>query len=135
MHHAYLAEVAFRRVGRGRERRLPGDLLADAKPARRKRAADDPDRGLALGHAIGRALARAAGVEDPEIRWRFCEGPWFNNQVATLKIDGREASMRLDKTVATDGEEFELERVFDHPLTGGSVPGSVADAERAAAAT
>lgn len=50
------------------------------------------------GHAIGRALARLAGVKDPGIRWRFVEGPLFNNQIATLKLNGRDASLRLDKT-------------------------------------
>ena len=72
-----------------------------------------------FGHAFGRALARAAGVGDPDIRWRFREGPLFNNQVATLKIDGRESCMRLDKTVPPEDETYRLERVFDHPLTPG----------------
>jgi hypothetical protein len=72
-----------------------------------------------FGHALGRALARSAGVEDPEIRWRLCEGPLFNNQVATLKVSGRESCVRLDKTIPPEGDEFRLERVFDHPLTAG----------------
>ena len=38
-----------------------------------------------------RALARLAGVPDPGIGWRMVgDGPWFDNQVATLIVDGRE---------------------------------------------
>ena len=49
------------------------------------------------------ALAGAAGAPDPGIRWRLAEGPYFDNQVATLRLDGREARMRLDKTVPRRG--------------------------------
>ena len=33
----------------------------------------------------------AAGAPDPGIRWRTLDGPYFDNQVATLRLDGREA--------------------------------------------
>ena len=36
-----------------------------------------------------RALAGAAGSADPGLRWRLAEGPYFDNQVATLRLDGR----------------------------------------------
>ncbi len=39
-------------------------------------------------------------MKDPGIRWRMTgDGPWFDNQVATLIIEGRRISMRLDKAV------------------------------------
>ena len=72
------------------------------------------------GRAIGRALARSAGAPDPDIRWRFCEGPYFDNQAATLVLDGREATMRLEKTVAdeahADRATPKLETVFERRL-------------------
>jgi hypothetical protein len=128
VHHAYLAEVAFRRSAGVRTPVYqavcsPMRNPLDEREKRAIRFGASPG-----GRAIGRALARSAGVEDPDIRWRFVEGPWFNNQVATLKIREREASMRLDKTVATDDEELKLEKVFDRSLTGGTVPGEVQDA-------
>jgi hypothetical protein len=68
-------------------------------------------------HAVWRRLARAAGVDDPGIRWRQTgDGPWFDNQVATLVIDGRNMEMYLDKAVPVDHEEAELERVLEHRL-------------------
>ena len=47
---------------------------------------------------VSRALARAAGVRDPGIRWGFAEGPFYDNQIATLELDGREASLKLERT-------------------------------------
>ena len=41
---------------------------------------------------VGRALARAAKVEKPELTWRVEGGPAFGNEVATLRLEGREAA-------------------------------------------
>jgi PhoD-like phosphatase len=65
---------------------------------------------------IAAALARLAGAEDPGIRWRLLDGPYFDNQVATLQIDGREASMRLDKTTPGDRNQQSLETSFERRL-------------------
>jgi hypothetical protein len=66
---------------------------------------------LKLGHrtvAPGRALrrvARAAGVKDPEAGWRLVQQPSFNNQLATLRFDGREAYLRIEHTTPGDGSD------------------------------
>jgi hypothetical protein len=62
------------------------------------------------GRAIGRALAATARVEDPGIRWRVTDGPYFDNQVATLRIRGSALEVDIDKTVAGDPHP-RLERV------------------------
>jgi hypothetical protein len=135
VHHAYLADVAFERSAGVRSAVYqavcsPMRNPLDEREKRAIRFGASP-----AGRVVGRTLARSAGVPDPDIRWRFVEGPWFNNQVATLKLRERDASMRLDKTVATDSDELKLEKVFDRSLTGGSVPGSVEDTERESVAT
>jgi hypothetical protein len=43
-------------------------------------------------------------------------GPCFDNQVATLHIDGRQARMRLDKTIPGDHDEHSLETSFQRDL-------------------
>jgi hypothetical protein len=64
-----------------------------------------------------RSLARLAGVRDPGIGWRMIgDGPWFDNQVATLIVDGRRIEMRLDKAVPVDEQRAKLERVLEHRL-------------------
>jgi hypothetical protein len=50
---------------------------------------------------IARALARRAGVPDPPLDWDITDGPYFDNQIATLELDGRTARLRIERT--TDG--------------------------------
>jgi hypothetical protein len=44
------------------------------------------------------------------------DGPWFDNQLATLRIDGRELELRLEKAVPVDESSARLERVLDRRL-------------------
>ena len=61
-------------------------------------------------------LAKAAGVPDPDLRWRFSEGPYFDNQVATLHFEGRKAEIMLEKTKPGETEEESLETSFERRL-------------------
>jgi hypothetical protein len=115
VHHAYLSEVSF---GDGAERSpvyqavcSPYRNPLDAKERRVVRAGfSRPFKWLAA------ALARSAGAPAAGIRWRTREGPYFDNQVAQLRLDGRTATMALDKTVPGDHEEPSLERSFERRL-------------------
>ena len=120
VHHAYLAEIAFR-SGTGIR---SAAYQATCSPFRNP--LDERERSVIrfgiseAGTVLGRALARSAGAPDPEIRWRFCEGPYFDNQAATLVLDGRSSAMRLEKTVRDEAHEDRarpaLETVFERPL-------------------
>jgi hypothetical protein len=66
--------------------------------------------GSRFSFAVGRALARSAGVRDPSVRWRTVEGPYFDNQVATLTLDGRRAQLVLERTLPDDGALHECFR-------------------------
>jgi hypothetical protein len=116
VHHAYLCEVAFRR-GSGVKSHVyqavcsPYRNPLDARERQKARlAASRP------AWALTRALAYATGYRDPDIRWRFLEGPFFDNQVASLNLDGRGASLKLEKTRASDTEERRLETSFERRL-------------------
>ncbi|MCW2981183.1 MAG: alkaline phosphatase family protein [Solirubrobacterales bacterium] len=65
---------------------------------------------------VAAALAKLAGAKDPGIRWRLLNGPCFDNQVATLRVDGRNARMRLDKTIPGDHDEHNLQTSFTREL-------------------
>jgi hypothetical protein len=65
---------------------------------------------------VAAGLAKLAGAKDPGIRWRPLNGPCFDNQVATLHLDGRRARMRLDKTIPGDHDEHNLETSFTRDL-------------------
>jgi hypothetical protein len=45
-----------------------------------------------------RALARAAGLPPPAVRWRRLAGPYFGNAVSTLTHTGRTAHVRIEGT-------------------------------------
>jgi len=116
VHHAYLAEVAFRRGSSARSAVYqavcsPLRNPLDSNEKRAIRAAMSRP-----AHAVARALARSARVEDPSIRWRICDGPWFDNQVATLDIDGRFLTLRIERALAGPGESRDLETVLERRL-------------------
>jgi hypothetical protein len=121
VHHAYLAEVGFP-PGTGMR---SSAWQATCSPFRNP--LDNKERTVMRFMAsepasrLMRALAAAAGVEAPSVRWRYAhDEPWFDNQVATLELDGRKARMVLEKTVGPDRDhsepETKLERVFEHEL-------------------
>jgi PhoD-like phosphatase len=117
VHHAYLSEVAFRR-GAGVRSTV---LQAVCSPYRNP--LDERERRVVRAGfsrpfaAVARGLAQLAGAPDPGIRWRLLEGPYFDNQIATIHLDGREATVRLDKTVAGEEDETALQKSFERRVT------------------
>jgi hypothetical protein len=117
VHHAYLAEIGFKPEVGMRSRAYQAVCSPYRNPL------DDKERrAIRAGFtrpfaAAMRALGRSAGAPDPSIRWRLAEGPYFDNQVATLRLDGREALMQLDKTVPGDEHERRLDCVFERRLS------------------
>jgi phosphodiesterase/alkaline phosphatase D-like protein len=117
VHHAYLCEVGFPR-GSGVESNVWQAVCSPYRNPLKKNERRVIRAGMSRPfEVVGRALARSAGVEDPPVRWRMVgDGPWFDNQVAGLRIDGREIEMRLDKAVPVDTDAASLDRVLDHKL-------------------
>jgi hypothetical protein len=116
VHHAYLADVAFRREAGVKS----AVYQAVCSPFRNP--LDDRERRVVrfgtsrAGHAIARALARTAGVRDPDVRWRISEGPWFDNQVATLELHDREAVLRVERTLPHEWEHPRLHECLNRRL-------------------
>ena len=116
VHHAYLFDVAFRK-GTGVESRV---VQAVCSPYRNP--LDDKERRVVRAgftkpaEIVARGLAQLAGAPDPGIRWRCLEGPYFDNQVATVRLDGRSSIVRLDKTVAGEKDETALEKTFERRI-------------------
>jgi hypothetical protein len=117
VHHAYLAEATF-----GLDAAVKSAVYqAVCSPFRN--ALNSHERQMirfALtkpGTAIGRGLARTVGRRAPQLRWQLVEGPFFDNQVATITLDDRRARMKLEKTIAdAESDERRLETVFDRRL-------------------
>jgi PhoD-like phosphatase len=66
--------------------------------------------------AITRVLARRAGVRPPQIGWTTTDGPWFDNQIGELAIDGRRMDVALAKSPPGDPERPRLEPVLRRTL-------------------
>lgn len=118
VHHAYLSEVAFRRGSGVRSAVYQAVCSPMRNPldAREQRAIKSMFTRPVL--AIAQALSRAAGVAAPSIRWRRVGGgPWFDNQLATLDIDGRRIDFRIEKARSGGaGGEPQLECVQENRL-------------------
>jgi hypothetical protein len=117
VHHAYLADVAFRRDSgvRSAVYQAVCSPYRNALDTRERRAVRFAQSGIV--NAATQWLAKRAGVDDPGIRWRFRRGPFFDNQIATLELDGREARLKLEKVPHDpEGKEERLEVVFEERL-------------------
>jgi hypothetical protein len=119
VHHAYLAEAGFPR-GSGMRSAV---WQAVCSPFRNP--LDSHERRAILGAwsrpatLVARALARGAGVRDHALDWRLAhDAPWFDNQVAWLEFEGREATFVLEKALPVDGDHggVRMERVFSRSL-------------------
>jgi len=116
VHHAYLAEMGFRPEAGVRSAVVQAvcspyrNPLSSGEQRVVRAAFSRPLTRLTQG------LARLAGAPEPGMGWRTVEGPYFDNQVATLHLDGRHASMRLDKTSADAEDERRLEKSFERRL-------------------
>jgi len=117
VHHAYLFEVGYPQ-GTGMKTGVWQAVCSPYRNPLEKRERQSIRIGMSRPFEVAmRTLARLAGVRDPGIGWRMVgDGPWFDNQVATLIVDGRRIEMRLDKAVPVDEKTAKLECVLEHRL-------------------
>ncbi len=114
VHHAYLAETTF-----GKRSGVQSIVYqAVCSPFRHPLALHER---LAVRAAMSRpaiaithTLARAAGVNNPGVRWRLSP-PTFDNQVATLALAGRHAHLTIERTRG-DWRNPILETVLERTL-------------------
>jgi hypothetical protein len=116
VHHAYVAEAGFPRDAGVRSAVVQAVCSPIRNPLNRKerrmlRAAMSRPAGVIAG-----LLARRAGVVAPPIRWRFPEPPTFDNQIATLRLDGRTARLRIEKTDPEQWRDPQLEVSLDRVI-------------------
>jgi hypothetical protein len=58
--------------------------------------------------SLARAVARSAGVDDPEVRWRVEQQPTWRNQLGWLEIDGRRLAITIETTPADHRPALEV---------------------------
>jgi len=117
VHQGYLQEVAFR-PGAGVRSAVYQAVCSPVRNPLTRR-----ERALLLLGFRSRVLARGlrrlcqlVGVSDPEVGWRLVQQPTFDNQLATLRFDGRKAWLRIEHTHPGDGADPVLEPSLDRRL-------------------
>jgi hypothetical protein len=65
---------------------------------------------------LGKALVRTARVT-PAIDWTISDGPWFGNEMASLKFLNRSAQFRIDRAVVFADAGVRLEVVGSRTLS------------------
>ena len=116
VHHGYLAEASFEGAGTNSKiHQAVCSPLRNALPgekSRLQRVAWTKPTAL-----VGRIFSRLAGVEDPGITWRLThDRTWFENQVATLELDGRDAKITFEQAVTDDSGEPGLRKLYARRL-------------------
>src|ERR671917_856936 len=104
VHHGYLAEMEFGDGVKSPVYQVAGSPL--------RNPLGPPER-LAMrfgwsgaGERICKTLSRVAGIEGSSLSWRLVhQKPWFDNHVSSLAIRGREASLKVEKTIREDVEK------------------------------
>jgi hypothetical protein len=66
---------------------------------------------------VARWIARRAGAEDPPFGWRLVQPPTFDNQFATISVDGRSATLRIEKSVPGDHVHPAIDTTLERELT------------------
>jgi hypothetical protein len=116
VHHAYLAEVGFT-SGTHVESAV---YQAVCSPFRNALSSHER-RIVRLAQRPGverllRPLPRSTGVPDPRIRWRLAQRATFDNQFATLELEGRSAVLRIERTVRDEADNRSIETSLERRL-------------------
>jgi hypothetical protein len=117
VHHAYLSEVGFRRGSGVRSAVYQATCSPLRNPLDTKERQVIQAMTTRPALALTRALSQTAGVDSEPVRWREVgRSPWFDNQVATLEVDGRRMDFKLEKALPDENGGTTLECVLEHRI-------------------
>ena len=125
VHHSYVSEA---RTPRGEPPLRTAVLQAVCSPIRNPLSRNLRFATAVLSYGVagplGRLAARSTKVPDGPLRWRYAEGPWFDNNIACLQLAGE--GLRLwwvtGTVVDDDHERPRLEKVAAYERASGAAP-------------
>ena len=114
VHHGYLARAEYTNGTESRVYQAVCSPLRNSLPGEKSRLQSGAwTKPAALA---GRLLSRLAGVEEEPLRWRLThDAPLFDNQVATLELDGRRATITFEGAALDDGRP-NLRKLYERRL-------------------
>jgi len=111
VHHGYLAKATLENDAKSRLHQLVCSPLRNALPNKKSYLQGHAWAKPAI-HAT-RLLARLSGVTREPLAWRLThEATFFDNQVATLELEGRSATVTFEKASLDASKEPTLERLY-----------------------
>jgi len=117
VHHAYLAEVAYPAADGVRSRVYQAVCSPFRNPLDRREQRVIRSVASRPAALVTRGLARLAGVPPEGISWRLQQDPVFDNVVATLHLDGKDARLTIERARPVDRDgAVRLETAFEGRL-------------------
>jgi hypothetical protein len=116
VHHGYLAEATFRdEDAESLVYQAVCSPFRNSLPGKKSRI--QSVSWTKPGELAGRCLASLVGIGEEDMSWHLAHQElWFENQVATLELEGRHGTMTFEKAVLDDSGEPNLEKIYEHRL-------------------
>jgi hypothetical protein len=78
--------------------------------------------GSRFAGVAARALARSAGVKQPDASWQLVSPLTFDNSIAVLQLEERRAQLTIRRSAAETADGWPLESLHERDLTPSRVP-------------
>jgi hypothetical protein len=115
VHHGYLAEASLEKGAKSRIYQAVCSPLRNALPNKKSYLQSHAWKGPTT--FATRLLARLAGIPREPLTWRLThDAAFFDNQIATLELENRSATITLEKAILDASKEPALEKLYAHRL-------------------
>ena len=139
MHHAYLTEAQWPAEAGVESHVWQATCSPVRNPLSKKESGGMRFLRTRAVAGLAHRLAQAAGAYQAPMSWEERAGPSFDNQIATIDLDGRDARITIERSLGHTAEPPRLaawlQRRLDRDDPGGPVRGVPAPGRRGAPAT
>ena len=102
VHNSYVTEIDHRQLAGGSSRIVQAVCSPIRNPLPRQVRIAQAVLGKGMARPLELVVSRTSKVPNAPYHWPMTEGPWFENNLATLQVRGRGLVMRWDMGVVQD---------------------------------
>jgi hypothetical protein len=106
VHNSYVTEIDHDQLGPGASRIIQAVCSPIRNPLPRQARIAQAMLGKGLARPLQFLVGRTSKVPNAPYQWPMTEGPWFDNNLATLQVRGRGLVMRWDLGVV-EGDKYD----------------------------